>query len=80
MTKYDLGAVEYIYDKYSKEYLFTLEDIELKTLIFKECDELSWANEELEYGTYGEYYDTDINSTMVYNYIIKERGENNVTY
>jgi len=79
MTKYDLGAVEYIYDKYSKKYLFTLEDIELKTLVFQECDELSWANEELEYGTYGEYYDTDVNSIVVYNYIIKERDGVNET-
>ena len=79
MTEYDLGAVEYIYDKYGKEYLFTLEDTELKTLIFQECNELSWANEELEHGTYGEYFDTDVNSTRVYEYIIKERDDINET-
>lgn len=73
MTKYDLSAIEYIYDKYNKEYLFTLEDTELKILVFQECDKLSWANEELEYGTYGKYYYTDVNSIVVYNYIIKER-------
>lgn len=80
MTDYDIGAVEYIYDKYGEKYLFTLDDIELKRLISHECDELSWANEELEHGTYSEYYDTDVNSIEVYNYIIKERDENNVTY
>lgn len=73
MTSYDMGAVEYIYDKYSREYLFTLEDIELKTLVFNECDELSFANEHLEHGTYGIYFDTDVNSIKVYDYIIKER-------
>lgn len=73
MTDYDTGAVEYIYDKYGEKYLFSLEDTELKRLIFSECDELSWANEELEHDTYGEYYDTDVNSIEVYNYIIKER-------
>ena len=70
MTKYDLSAVEYIYDRYSKEYLFTLQDDELRTLIFRECDKLSWANEESEYGTYGEYYDTDVSSISVYNYML----------
>lgn len=79
MTEYDLGAVEYIYDKYSQEYLFTLEDTELKTLIFQECNELSWANEELEHGTYGEYFDADVNSNAVYEYIIKERDGVNET-
>lgn len=81
LSNYDIGAVEYILDKYSREKLFkqmTIDD--LRDLVYDECNELSSANEELEYGTFGEHYENDINSELVYEYIIKERGEYNATH
>lgn len=75
---YDIGAVEYIFDKYGREKLFkqmTIDD--LRDLVYDECNELSSANEELEFGTYGENFQNDISSELVYEYIMKERGEYN---
>lgn len=80
MTDYDIAAVEYIYDNNNKDALFKLDDESLKEYITNICDILSEANEELEFGTYGEHYENDIDSIAVYNYILKERGEYNATH
>lgn len=80
LSDYDIAAVEYIFDKYSREKLFKMSDYDLKELVLDECNELSSANEELEFGTFGEHYENDINFELVYEYIIKERGDINVAY
>lgn len=80
MTDYDIAAVEFIYDRYNTNVLFQMSDEDLKQIIYKTCDELSWANEETDFGTYGEHYEHDINANEVYNYIIKERGDKNATH
>ena len=76
LSDYDINAVEYIFDKYSREKLFKMPDYDLKELVLDECNELSSANEELEFGTFGEHYENDINFELVYEYIIKERSNN----
>lgn len=73
LSDYDIGAVQYIFDKYSREKLFKMSDYDLEELIWQECNELSSANEELEFGTFGEHFENDINFELVYEYIIKER-------
>lgn len=80
LSDYDINAVEYIFDKYSREKLFKMSDYDLKELVLEECNELSLANEELKYGTIGKNYDCDINFELVYEYIIKERDDYNATH
>ena len=80
LSDYDINAVEYIFDKYSREKLFKMSDYDLKELVLDECNELSSANDELEFGTFGEHYENDINFELVYEYIIKERDEYNATH
>ena len=77
LSNYDIGAVQYIFDKYSREKLFKMSNYDLKELVWQECNELSSANEELEFGTFGEHYENDINFELVYEYIIKERDDVN---
>ena len=77
LSDYDIAAVEYIYDNYNKNVLFKMSDEDLHMLVYEECNILSEANEELEYGTYGEHYKCDVNSELVFGYIIKERDEYN---
>ena len=80
LSDYDINAVEYIFDKYSREKLLKMSDYDLKELVLDECNELSSANEELEFGTFGEHYENDINFELVYEYIIKERDEYDATH
>ena len=77
LSDYDIAAVEYIYDNYSKNVLFKMSDEDLHMLVYEECNILSEANEELTYGTIGKNYDCDVNSELVFGYIIKERDEYN---
>ena len=71
----DIGAVEYIFDKYGREKLFKMSDYDLKDLVLEECNELSSANEELEFGTFSEHFENYIDFELVYEYIIKMRGD-----
>ena len=80
LSDYDIAAVEYIYDNYNKNVLFKMSDEDLRMLVYEECNELSSINEELEFGTYGENFQNDISSELVYEYIMKERGEYNATH
>ena len=80
LSDYDIAAVEYIYDNYNKNVLFKMSDEDLRMLVYEECNELSSTNEELEFGTYGENFQNDISSELVYEYIMKERGEYNATH
>lgn len=78
LSYYDIGAVEYIRDKYTSEKLFKdLSEYELQELVYEECNELSSANEELEFGTYGEHFEADVSAELVYEYLLKERSEYN---
>ena len=77
LSDYDIAAVEYIYDNYNKNVLFKMPDEALHMLVHEECNILSEANEELKYGTIGKNYDCDVNSELVFCYIIKERDEYN---
>ena len=75
LSDYDIEAVEYIFNKYSREKLFKMSDYDLKDLVLEECNELSSANEELEFGTFSEHFENDIDFELVYDYIIKMRGD-----
>ena len=75
LSDYDIGAVEYIFDKYGREKLFKMSDYDLKDLVLEECNELSSANEELEFSTFSEHFENDIDFELVYEYIIKMRGD-----
>ena len=75
LSDYDIAAVEYIFDKYGREKLFKMSDYDLKDLVLEECNELSSANEELEFGTFSEQFENDIDFELVYDYIIKMRGD-----
>ena len=75
LSDYDIEAVEYIFDKYGREKLFKMSDYDLKDLVLEECNELSSANEELEFGTFSEHFENDIDFELVYDYIIKMRGD-----
>ena len=70
LSDYDIAAVEYIYDKYSKNVLFKMSDEDLHMLIYEECNILSEENEELK----------NVNSELVFCYISKERDEYNATH
>lgn len=71
MTSYDIDAANYILDSYNKDALKQLSEDELHQLVFKECDKLSWANEECDFDTFGEDYSHDVNFYAVYDYIKK---------
>ena len=75
LSDYDIAAVEYIFDKYGREKLFEMSDYDLKDLVLEECNELSSVNEELEFGTFSEHFENDIDFELVYEYIIKMRGD-----
>ena len=47
-----IAAIEYILDNNNVD---ILSDEELKDLIYEVCDLLDSANEEIEFGTYGEH-------------------------
>lgn len=80
LNKYDYEVIQYIYDNNNKEALFKLGDESLREYIFNTCNILSEANEELEFGTFGEHYDLDINTEEVIKYIKQERSEYNATH
>ena len=80
LNEYDYGAIQYIYDNNNKEALFKLDDESLREYIFNICNILSEANEELEFGTFGEHYENDINTEEVIKYIKQERDEYNATH
>ena len=71
MTSYDIGAVGYILDNYSRQTLSQMDDDDLHQLIYSECNKLSWANEECDFGTFGENFSHDVDYNAVYNYIKK---------
>lgn len=77
MEEYDISAIEYIFDNYSREKLFSMDDDDLKDLIWNECNELSSANEYIEFGTYGKHFELDIDFDKVYNYILEEKRKYN---
>ena len=52
-----------------------MSDYDLKDLVLEECNELSSANEELEFSTFSEHFENDIDFELVYEYIIKMRGD-----
>ena len=80
LNKYDYEVIQYIYDNNNKEALFKLDDESLREYIFNICNILSEANEELEFGTFGEHYENDINTEEVIKYIKQERSEYNATH
>ena len=73
-------VIEYIYNKYNKVALFNMNDDEFESIIYQTCNELSWVNEEMTYGTFGEHYELDINTEGVMKYIKQERSEYNATH
>ncbi len=77
---YDEAALQYIYDNNNKHALFKMNDNELKDLVYQICDMLSWANEECDFGTFGQNYIHDVNADEVYEYIKRERDDFNVTH
>jgi len=69
MTSYDRDAAGYILDNYNRNVLRYFSEEDLKQLIYEECDKLSWANEECDFGTFGENYSHDVDYHAVYEYI-----------
>lgn len=67
------GAIEYISDNINTD---ILTDEELKYFVNDACDTLDWANEELEFGTFGEHYENDINRNRVLEYFMNRRKKN----
>lgn len=68
-----LAAIEYIADNNNID---ILSDEELKYFVNEACDTLDWANEELEFGTFGEHYENDINRDKVLEYFMDRRNKN----
>lgn len=64
------AAIEYILDNNNVD---ILSDEELKDLIFEVCDMLDSANEEIEFGTYGEHFENDIDRDKVLEYFMSRR-------
>lgn len=64
------AAIEYILDNNNVD---ILSDEELKDLIFEVCDLLDSANEELEFGTYGQHFENDIDRDKVLQYFMSRR-------
>lgn len=65
-----IAAIEYILDNNNVD---ILSDEELKDLIFEVCDLLDSANEEIEFGTYGEHFENDIDRDKVLEYFMSRR-------
>ena len=65
-----IAAIEYILDNNNVD---ILSDEELKDLIFEVCDMLDSANEEIEFGTYGEHFENDIDRDKVLEYFMSRR-------
>lgn len=64
------AAIEYILDNNNVD---ILSDEELEDLILETCDLLDSANEELEFGTYGEHFENDIDRDKVLEYFMTRR-------
>lgn len=64
------AAIEYILDNNNVD---ILSDEELEDLIFEVCDLLDSANEELEFGTYGQHFENDIDRDKVLQYFMSRR-------
>ena len=64
------AAIEYILDNNNVD---ILSDEELKDLIFEVCDLLDSANEEIEFGTYGQHFENDIDRDKVLEYFMSRR-------
>lgn len=65
-----IAAIEYILDNNNVD---ILSDEELKDLIFEVCDMLDSANEELEFGTFGQHFENDIDRDKVLEYFMSRR-------
>lgn len=65
-----IAAIEYILDNNNVD---ILSDEELKDLIYEVCDMLDSANEEIEFGTYGEHFENDIDRDKVLKYFMSRR-------
>lgn len=65
-----IAAIEYILDNNNVD---ILSDEELKDLIFEVCDLLDSANEEIEFGTYGQHFENDIDRDKVLEYFMSRR-------
>ena len=68
------AAIQYILDNNNVD---ILSDEELEDLIFEVCDLLDSANEELEFGTYGEHFENDIDRDKVSEYFMNRRKREN---
>ena len=77
MSEYDNIGVQYILDNYNLNALKQMDDEELYQLVYETCDMLSWANEECDFGTFGENYAHDVNAQKVYDYIVNLKNERN---
>ena len=64
------AAIEYILDNNNVD---ILSDEELKDLILETCDLLDSANEELEFGTFGQHFENDIDRDKVLEYFMSRR-------
>lgn len=65
-----IAAIEYILDNNNVD---ILSDEELKDLIYEVCDLLDSANEEIEFGTYGQHFENDIDRDKVLEYFMSRR-------
>ena len=65
-----IAAIQYILDNNNVD---ILSDEELKDLIFEVCDLLDSANEEIEFGTYGQHFENDIDRDKVLEYFMSRR-------
>ena len=65
-----IAAIEYILDNNNVD---ILSDEELKDLIYEVCDMLDSANEEIEFGTYGQHFENDIDRDKVLEYFMSRR-------
>ena len=65
-----IAAIEYILDNNNVD---ILSDEELKDLIYEVCDLLDSANEEIEFGTYGQHFENDIDREKVLEYFMSRR-------
>ena len=68
------AAIQYILDNNNVD---ILSDEELEDLIFEVCDLLDSANEELEFGTFGEHFENDIDRDKVSEYFMNRRKREN---
>ena len=65
-----IAAIEYILDNNNVD---ILSDEELKDLIYEVCDMLDSANEQIEFGTYGQHFENDIDRDKVLEYFMSRR-------